>query len=105
MSSPTYPYTWPVEHDNNDDASLYTVVAAAVLLARLKSALANKALVVNPELPFPRQTGQQCSKSLYTMKSCASTTCVCVQMISSTCMIFYMGLGSTVQGKQDQWKF
>lgn len=59
MSSPAYPYTWPVEHDNNDDASLYTVVAAAVLLARLKSALANKALVVNPELPFPRQTGQQ----------------------------------------------
>lgn len=35
------------------------MAAAAVVLARLKAALANEAPVVNPELPFLRQIGRQ----------------------------------------------
>ena len=53
----------PEDSDISDTSSegtaTYNVVAAAVLLARLKAAVDNAVPVVNPAVPFPKMSGHQ----------------------------------------------
>jgi len=49
------------EESNSSDISsdgphIFNLVAAVITLARYKAAVANAALVANPELPFPKMT-------------------------------------------------
>ena len=51
------------ESNNSDNSSdgppIFNLAAAAVALVRYKAAVAKAAPMVNPEVPFPKMTGQQ----------------------------------------------
>ena len=48
-----------ISDTSSKGTQIYNVAAAAVLVARLKAAVANAAPVVNPPLPFPKMSGRQ----------------------------------------------
>ena len=48
-----------ISDTSSEGSQVYNMVVVAVLIARLKAAVANAALVVNPALPFPKMSGRQ----------------------------------------------
>ena len=48
-----------ISDTSSERTQIYNIAAAAVLVARLKAAVANAALVVNPALPFPKMSRWQ----------------------------------------------
>jgi len=48
-----------ISDTSSEGTQIYNVAAAAILVARLKAAVANAAPVVNPALPFPKMSGRQ----------------------------------------------
>ena len=48
-----------ISDTSSEGTQIYNIATAAVLVARLKAAVANAAPVVNPALPFPKMSGRQ----------------------------------------------
>ena len=47
-----------ISDTSSEGTAIYNVAVAVVLHARLKAAVANAALVVNPAVPFPKMSGR-----------------------------------------------
>ena len=48
-----------ISDTSSEGSQVYNMVVVAVLIARLKAAVANVAPVVNPAIPFPKMSGRQ----------------------------------------------
>ena len=81
-----------ISDTSSEGSQVYNMVVVAVLIARLKAAVANVAPVVNPALPFPKMSGWQWMQlNLQNEQKCKENL-RCLLMLSYICTTFYLSM-------------